>query len=51
MRGLFRVLLVLGLLAKVWRLILAALAVVAAACLGWWSCRQIDAADERACRE
>jgi hypothetical protein len=34
-----------------WWLILAALAVVAAACLGWWSCQQYDAANERARRE
>ena len=31
--------------------ILAALAVVVAACLGWWSCKHSDAADERERRE
>jgi hypothetical protein len=48
MGGLFRVLLLVGFLAKFWWLILAALVVVAAACVGWWCCTQIDAADERA---
>ena len=48
---LFRVLLLVGLVAKFWWLLLAALAVVAAACLGWWSCKQSDAADQRARRE
>jgi hypothetical protein len=51
MGGVFRILLVVGLVAKFWPLILAALVVVVAACLGWWSCKQSDAADERECRE
>ena len=51
MVALFRVLLLVGFVAKFWWLILAALVVVVAACLGWWSCKQSDAADERARRE
>ena len=47
----FVVLLGVGFVVTYWWLILAALAVVVAACLGWWSCKQSDAADERERRE
>ncbi len=51
MGGLFRVLLLVGLLAKFWWAILLALVVVAAACAGWWACTKMDAADERKRRQ
>ena len=49
--GVFRVLLLLGLLVKVWWLILAALVCRGRCLSGWWSCKQIDDADERERRE
>lgn len=51
MEALLSVAMFVGLAAKCWWLILAALIVVGAAVLGWWSCVQSDAADERARRE